>query len=193
HPVFYRGKGDKDTVFSPEVPTRWAVGQAILDHEPHRQVHHAMRVLTAGWGEIGEVRVKVLATLRTIVLRIGDHEITRAPHVEIPQVVQRPLVLLIPIGLVTTTRTRLARGGATRRDDLLRWQIFNRGNPFGGIGSIRTWTEHGCILLARMLGPALYDKGPTGAIPKPGKDAIVSKINGFCVQLGRTLFGHSIG
>jgi hypothetical protein len=75
---------------------------------------------------------------------------------------------------VTTTRTRLARGGATRRDDLWRWQVCNRGNPFGGIGSIRTWTEPGCILLARMLGPALYDKGPTGAIPKPGKDAIVS-------------------
>ena len=25
-----------------------------------------------------------------------------------------------------------------------------------------------------MLGPQLYDKGPAGAIPKPGKDAIVS-------------------
>jgi hypothetical protein len=25
-----------------------------------------------------------------------------------------------------------------------------------------------------MLGPALYDKYPTGARPKPGKDAIVS-------------------
>ena len=27
-----------------------------------------------------------------------------------------------------------------------------------------------------MLGPQLYDKGPSGAISKPGKDAIVSKI-----------------
>jgi hypothetical protein len=25
-----------------------------------------------------------------------------------------------------------------------------------------------------MLGPELYGKGPSGAIPKPGKDAIVS-------------------
>src|SRR6266851_2131166 len=41
----------------------------------------------------------------------------------------------------------------------------------------RTRTEHGCVLLARMLGPALYDKCPTGAIPKPGKDAIVSTNN----------------
>src|SRR6266516_4407329 len=124
-----------------------------------------MGVLTAGWCEIGEVRVKVFATLPTGVLRIGDHEVTRAPHVEIPQVVQRPLALLVPIGLVTTTRTRLARVGATRREDLWRWQVCNRGNSFGGIGSVRTRTEHGCVLLARMLGPALYDKCPTGAIP----------------------------
>src|SRR5712691_9587858 len=134
-----------------------------------------MGELTAGWFEIGEVRIKVLATLRTVVLRIGDHEITRSPHLEIPQVVQRPLVLLVPIDLVPTTRTRLARVGATRRDDLWRWQVCNRGHPFGGIGSICTRTEHGCVLLARMLGPTLYDKCPTGAIPKPGKDAIVSK------------------
>src|SRR4029450_6277241 len=51
---------------SPEVPTCWPVGQAILDHQPHRQVHHAVGVLTTGWGEIREVRVKVLATLRTV-------------------------------------------------------------------------------------------------------------------------------
>ena len=29
-----------------------------------------------------------------------------------------------------------------------------------------------------MLGPQLYDKGPSGAIPKPGKDAIVSVFYG---------------
>jgi hypothetical protein len=119
--------------------------------------------------------VKVLATLRTVVLRIGDHKITRTPQVEIPQVVQRPLVLLVPIGLVTTTRTRLSRVGATGRDDLWLGQVSNRGDPFGGIGSIRPWTEHGFVLRARMLGPELYDKCPLGAIPKPGKDAIVSQ------------------
>src|SRR5207237_7413859 len=30
------------------------------------------------------------------------------------------------------------------------------------------------VLRARMLGPELYDNCPSGAIPKPGKDAIVS-------------------
>src|SRR5262245_50824567 len=173
-PVLNGGKGDKDAVVAPEVPTRRAVGHTVLDHEPYRQINHPVGILTAGWCEIGEVRIEVLATLRTVVLRIGDHEIPRTPHVEIPQVMQRPLVLLVSIGLMPTTRTRLARVGATGRNDLWRWQVGNRGHPFGGIGSIHPRTDHGCILRARMLGPALDNKCPTGAIPKPGKDAIVS-------------------
>src|SRR5437867_2807109 len=181
-PVLDRRKRDKDTMVSPEVPTCWSVGQAILAHEPHRQVHHAMGVLTAGWCEIGEVRVKVLATLRTVMLRIGDHEIPRAPEVEILQVVQRPLVLLVPIGLVPTTRTGLSLVGATGRDDLWRWQVGNRGHPFGGIGAICTRTAHGCVLPARLLGPALYDTCPTGAIPKPGSSATVSVRRVRCVR-----------
>ena len=57
-PVLDRGKGHKDAVVAPEVPTRRPVGQAVLDHEPHRQIDHAVGVLTAGWRQIGEVRVE---------------------------------------------------------------------------------------------------------------------------------------
>jgi hypothetical protein len=83
-PVLDRGKRDKDAVVAPEVPTRGPVGQAVFDHQPYRQVHHAVGVLTAGWRQIREVGVKVLATLRTVMLRIRDDQITRTPHVEIP-------------------------------------------------------------------------------------------------------------
>src|SRR5262249_50366963 len=148
---------------------------AVCDHEPYRQIDHAVRILTAGRGEIGEVRIEVLLTFRTVMLRIRDHEITRTPEVEIAQIVQRPLGLLVPIGGVPTAWTGLPLGIATIGDDLWRWQIGNCGNPFGGIGSIRPRTEHSCVLLARILGAALYDKCLMGAIPKPGNDAIVSK------------------
>src|SRR5262245_48639534 len=73
-PILNGRKRYKDTMVTPQVPTRWAVGQAVLDHEPHGQVHHAVGVLTAGWCEIGEVRIEVLATLGAGMLRIGDHE-----------------------------------------------------------------------------------------------------------------------
>src|SRR5262249_59014830 len=135
-PVLDRGKRDKDAVVAPEVPTRRPVGQAVFDHQPDRQIHHAVRVLSAGWCQIREVRVKVLATLRTVMLRIRDDKIPRTPEVEIAQVVERPLVLLVPIGLVPTPRTRLARVGATGRDNLWRWQVGNCRHHFGGIGAI---------------------------------------------------------
>jgi len=67
-PVLDRGKGDKDAVVTPQMPTRWAVGQAVLDYNPHRQVDHAVRVVTARWRQIREVGAKVLATLRTVML-----------------------------------------------------------------------------------------------------------------------------
>src|SRR5690349_5620241 len=96
NPVLDRGKRDKDSVVAPQVPASGPVGQAILDHEPYGEVHHAVGVLTAGWGQIGEVGAKVLATLRTVMLGIRDEQITRTPHVEIAQVVQRPMRLLVP-------------------------------------------------------------------------------------------------
>src|SRR6266550_2602866 len=154
-PVLDRGKRDKDAVVAPEVPTRWAVGQTIFDHQPYRQIHHAVRVLTAGWRQIREVGVKVLATLRTVMLRIRDDQITRTPQVEIAQVVQRPMGLLVPIGRVTTARTRLPYVVATIRDDLGLRQGCGHRDPFARVGSVFTWTEHRVALLAQRLGPEL--------------------------------------
>jgi predicted component of type VI protein secretion system len=98
NPILNGRKGHKDAVVAPQVPTRWAVGQAVLDHEPHRQIDHAVGVLTARWRQIRQVSLEVLLTFRTVVLRIGDDEIPWTPQVEIAQVVQRPLKLLVPIG-----------------------------------------------------------------------------------------------
>src|SRR4029434_2166975 len=173
-PVLERRKRHTNAVVAPQVPTRRTVGHAILHDEPHRQSDDAVGILTTGGRHLRQGSLEVLRTFRTIRLRIRDDEITRTPQVEIPQVIARPLELLVPIGLVTTRRTGLSRVGAIGRDDLWRWQVGHGGHPFGGIGSIRPRTEHGFVLRDHMLGPALYDKCLSGAIPKPGKDAIVS-------------------
>src|SRR5262249_41523177 len=162
-PVLDRGKRDKDAVVAPEVPARWPVGHAVFDHQPHGEVHHAVGVLTAGWCQIGEVRAKVLATLRTVVLRIGDDEITRTPHVEIPQIMERPMRLLVPIGRVPTTRARSPDVVATVGDDLGLWQVCGCGDPGAWVGSVLTWTEHRVALLAQRFRPELYDKRLLGA------------------------------
>src|SRR6266446_4553995 len=167
HPVLDRGKGHKDAVVSPQMPTRRAVGQAVFNHDAHRQIDHAVGIMTAWWCQISEVGVKVRATFRTGMLRIRDDKIPRTPHVEMAQVVQRPMRLLVPIGRVTTTWTRLPRVVATVQDDLGLRQVCERCHTFGRVGAIRTWTEHRVALLAQRLGPKLYDKGLLGATRYP--------------------------
>src|SRR5437588_619659 len=157
HPMLDRGKGDKHPVVPPQVPAGGTVGQAIFDDQSHRQIDHAMSVLTPRWRQIRQGSMKVLLTLRTVMLCIRDHEITRTPHIAIPQVVQRPLGLLVPIGRVTTAWTPLPLVVAARGDDLWRWQVYHRGYPFRGIESIGTRTKHRFAFLVRMLEPKLYE------------------------------------
>src|SRR5712691_4948226 len=87
--------------------------------------------------------------------------------------------LLVAIGHVTTTRTRVPYVVATIGNHLWLGQVGNRGHTFSGIGSIRTRTKHGFALLVPMVEPQGYDKGSSGAILKPGKDAIVSYFTRF--------------
>src|SRR6266581_4471092 len=182
-PVLNSRKGHKDAMIAPQVPTRWAVGQAVLDHQPHRQIDHAVGVMTAWWRQSGQVCIEILVTRGAVMLRRGDHEIARTPQVEMAQVVQRPLGLLVPIGHVTTTWTHVPLVIAAVGNDLWLEQVGNRGDPFSGIGSIRTRTKHGFALLVPMLGPQEYAKGSSGAILKPGKDAIVSPLRGLLVLM----------
>src|SRR5262249_55147608 len=173
-PVLDRGKGHKHAVVSPQMPAGRPVGQASLNHQPDRQIDPTMGVVTARRCQIGQVRIEVLATLGAVMLRIDDHKMTRTRQVEVAQVVQCPLRLFVPISRMTTTRTYVPYVVATIGNQLWLGQVGNRGDPFGGIGSIRTRPEHGFGLFAQRFGPKLYDNGPAAAIPKPGIFAIVS-------------------
>ncbi len=149
------------------MPTRRAGGQAVLDHDAHRQIDHAVGIMTARWGQITEVGGKVCATLRTVLLRIRDAQITRTPHVESAQVVQRPMRRLVPRGRVPTARTRLSYGVTTLRDDLGLRQGCGHRDPFARVGSVCTWTAHRLPLLTHRFGPELYDKRLLGATRCP--------------------------
>src|SRR5262249_10297042 len=162
-PVETGRKGHKDGMVAPQVPTRRAVGQAVLDHEPHRPIDHPMGIMTAARGQIREVGAKVLVTLRTVMLGIGHQQIPRTPHIEIPQIMQRPLRLLVPIGRATTTWARLPDVVATVGDDLGLWQVCGCGDPGAGVGAVLPWTEHRVALLAQRFGPALYANRLLGA------------------------------
>ena len=103
-----------------------------------------------GWSDCPGVPDRTGLHCRTcdtcaVMLRRGDHEITRTPQSEIAQVVQRPPGLLVAIGHMTTTRTHVPYVVATLGNHLWLGQGGNRGHPFAGIGSIRTRTKHGSL------------------------------------------------
>jgi hypothetical protein len=133
---------------APQVPTRWAIGQAVLDHESHRQINHAVGIVTARWRQLREVGVEVLMTFRTVVLRIGDPQVTGAPGVEIAEIMQRALLALVAIGLMSTTRTGVVCGVATAVKNLWLGESLRACNAFRGIGPVdagswHTWVLHG--------------------------------------------------
>src|SRR5262245_2054594 len=176
-PILDGGKGHKDPVVAPQVPTRWAVGQTVFDHEADRQIDHPVGILTARWGQSREVGAKVLATLRTVMRGIGHQQSARTPHVEIPQVMECPMGLLVPRGRVTTTRARLPEVIATVGDKLGLWQVFGCGDPGAGVGSVLTWTEHRVALLGQRFGPALYAKRLLGATRCPRYSLTITSIS----------------
>src|SRR5262249_13549318 len=102
-------------------------------------------------------------TRRTVMLGRGHQQSPRTPYVEIPHIMQRQMRRLVPIGRVTTTRTRVPYVVATVGDDLGLGQVCGGGDPGAGVGSVRTWTEHRVALLAQRCGPALYAKRLLGA------------------------------
>src|SRR5467141_565903 len=48
------------------MPTRRAVGQAVFDHDAPLYIDHPLGIMTSRRGQVRDVGVKVLATLRTI-------------------------------------------------------------------------------------------------------------------------------
>src|SRR4030042_1676996 len=51
HPVLNRGVGHKDPMVPPEMPTRRAVGQAVLHHQTHGHRHDTVGIVALGQGQ----------------------------------------------------------------------------------------------------------------------------------------------
>jgi hypothetical protein len=77
-PVLDGGEGDEDAVVTPQVPGSQAVGQAVFDHEAHRQGADAVGVMAAAGREVGEVGAKVQAAGLAAVLGVDDVEVSGA-------------------------------------------------------------------------------------------------------------------
>src|SRR5438128_3163429 len=129
------------------MPTGRFIGQAVLDHEAYRQVDDPMRVLAHGRCQGRGIGVEILAALAAVMLRVRQCDIPRTPRDEIPDIVQHAGEDPITIAALAAPGARPMRKVATLLDHTWLGQIFWTGDPFRGIRTIRSRTEHSSALL----------------------------------------------
>jgi hypothetical protein len=61
------------------MPTGGTRGEAIFDDDPHGEINHPIRVMTARRGHIGQIDVEMLPAVGTVVTRVGHSEVNWTP------------------------------------------------------------------------------------------------------------------
>jgi uncharacterized protein YbbK (DUF523 family) len=110
-----------------------------------------MRVLALGRRQVRGIGVEILTALAAVMLRVGQRDISRTPRDKLPDIVQRAGAHSIAITALATTGARPMLAVATVLHYTWRGQIFWTGDPFCGIWTVRSGTEHSRTLLGQGL------------------------------------------
>ena len=140
-----RGKGHKDAVIAPQVPTGGSVGQALFYDHTHGQVDHPIRIMTAGRGQVGEIDVEMLMTVGTIVRRVGHHKVNRATGASIAKVVHGALVRCVARGEMATSGAGGLLMVPTIKSSLGCWEVLDVDNTLGGVWHVFTRSKHSAL------------------------------------------------
>jgi hypothetical protein len=112
---------------TPELPTRIPIGHPIFDHDPDRQGHDPMRVMTTRRGHIRQVGAEVLITGFTVVLRIRNVQLAGSSRRQVTDIVQRSSEHMLAGRGLAAPRTRALRFNARLFGNLGFGQVFDAG------------------------------------------------------------------
>ena len=75
-------------MITPQMPTGHPVGEAVFDHHSHRQRNDPLGIVAPWRSQVDQVGTEIFLADRTVMLRVGEMNITRSPRNQIPNVVQ---------------------------------------------------------------------------------------------------------
>jgi len=161
---------------APEMPTGGLIGQAVLHHQPDGQSHDPMGVAGLGSGQVRHVGREVMAAPSTMMLRVGEPDLTRpAPH-WVAQIMQGAGKKPVPGAGFAAFRTGPMLVISTARDELREWKHLGIGDAQSGVRRIDCRTKHGIALLNERLFSLILRLGAGLRHPRiPCGDAKVSK------------------
>src|SRR5260370_6055189 len=108
-PILEGGKGDKDAVVAPQVPTGSLVGQAIFGDQADGPLLDTTRVLAVRQSQVGKITGEATATAEAAVAGEGDDQVDRAIRPNIPEVMEGTGTHRVTAGAVGTTRAGACR------------------------------------------------------------------------------------
>jgi hypothetical protein len=146
-PVLNRGPGDEDAMIAPEVPTRRAIRQAVLDDQADGRLLHAMGVVTLGQRQVGHVGGEAPSAVAAEMFGVGDHEIDRPAGADVAQIVKGPSGRIAARGRPTAPRALAAAVVPTPPLEMRGRKILDPRDPFSNIGDVVAWPIHNPLLL----------------------------------------------
>jgi hypothetical protein len=121
------------------VPGGEAVGQAVLDHEAHRQGDDALGVVAARGREVGEVGAEVKATGFAAVLGVDDVEVPWAVPPQTADLMENAAAATVPVAAVAALWAGTVAVTTRAAFDQRPGQVLNTGNPFRQVREVFSW------------------------------------------------------
>ena len=153
-----------------------------------------MRIMTTGWGSVGQIDVEMLTTCGTVVRRVGHQEVNRATGAYIAKVVQGALVG----GVARGERPTSGAGGLLRvtalKSQLGCWEVLDVDHALGGVWHVFTRSKHAWLPWKKGWDRSI--KVITCPVHiKSRIPATVSNVGLFADNLGQScvLFGANVG
>jgi len=158
-PVLNRGPRDEDAMVAPEVPTRRAIRQPVLDDQADGRLLHQMGIVALGEGQVRHVGVEAASAVGAEMLGVGDHDVDRPAGADVAQIVKGPPGRIAARSRPAAPRALAAAVVPTPRLDMRGRKILDPRDPFGNIGDIVAWLTHNSLLLTNPLSWERFTRG----------------------------------
>jgi len=104
-----------------------------------------MGVMTAGWGYIGQIDVKMLPAFGTVVRRVGHQEVHRATGGDIAKVVHGALAGFVARGELVASWAGGVLLVTPVKHQLRYWEVLDVADALRRVWHIFTRSEHGWL------------------------------------------------
>ena len=133
-------------MMTPKMPTRFPIGQAVVNDEAKGKFDHGIRVSGLRWSNVRRVNREMRLTFATIMFGIVQDGFGGTTGRRVAEVVELSLAKGVSrAGMLAVGASAFFADAGTFFERRF-WQIIGIDNTFGGVGDVWTGSGHGGFL-----------------------------------------------